>query len=1124
MGKVEQIDTLYKLKKEVEKSQNTVLVSQINEVIKKVYESKKVISFVGHFSSGKSSMINHLLNEEILPSSPVPTTSNAAQITINDTEEIIVNLEGQQYAVVNSYDEVKQLNTENKMIESVEIRHQNKNFDIGLTLQDTPGIDATFKNHAANTMKYLLTSDILVYTVEYNHVESEKNFEEMKKLNEIGVPLIFVINQIDKHDEKEIRFIDFKISIENNLAMWQINVEKMYFTSIYEHDLNEVSQLKETLFNTSLLSHSRDQFFERITNYIVSQQEQFLLNKKEQLLAEFDIEAQQFNQYKAEVLNAITLKNEQSIFSSAENVEQFFVTEVRDILKNAYIIPFELREQIKVLLEVYQPDYKVGGLFGRAKKHQQMKEEQINKVRLELNELIDKQINFHIRALFMQYAKFTSPEWVSENQKYTYEVNNEEIERLMQQQTSITADYVLHYADQLKKYIEGAVVREIKAIVAKFYASVDISTLELTSTTVQMDAIEDYEYTLGLIESLTTENYRHYYIHIDNSIDQLIDRTKISLQLSTETETKESIVANQNKEIVSVDNSKQILEKYRAIDYFSATTSRLLEQLDRIENGLTKIVVFGAFSAGKSALINALLGKEVLVSSPNPTTAAITELSYGKTHRLKFKTEQMMLNELNKIGRTVQIEAQTITEWLQLYNKTRPELEHQFKKYVQALIENYEVYEQQLQTGAIVEIKTNEIDQFASVDSHSAFVDRLYLQFELPFLKDKVIIDSPGIGSTNMRHTNETTEIIADSDLLVYVSYFNHVFTENDRKFITYLNELQVLSGDSETFFVVNAIDLAKNEAEVAQVKSYFESELSQLNVTGNIYSLSSRHYNDSPFDHFFNTFKTALNQFSEEGSKQQKIIQLNRGVELMVEHSKSIVNDFMKAKEKEEQDKSFYNDVLNKPIFSLSQVDYSITESKNLLEEQLVFLKDKFKIQLYDLIKVYFNRRVISQYSEYKEAVSRKLEEELTMVIPRMNYAYMNALLEQTAIGRTKLMQHNIVTTIESQVLIPITTEIVQPDISLSNYKVSQKTYFKETTLNTLYETIHEDTMQSVQKKLKDYKEAVNNYIEQHFKELNLQWVAYNEQVNNDIQIQLSKQLNNEIIEQLKEILKEVN
>ncbi|MCQ9903983.1 dynamin family protein, partial [Staphylococcus aureus] len=37
------------------------------------------------------------------------------------------------------------------------------------------------------------------------------------------------------------------------------------------------------------------------------------------------------------------------------------------------------------------------------------------------------------------------------------------------------------------------------------------------------------------------------------------------------------------------------------------------------------------------------------VSSPNPTTAATTELSYGEDSQITLKTEEQLLNELNQL-------------------------------------------------------------------------------------------------------------------------------------------------------------------------------------------------------------------------------------------------------------------------------------------------------------------------------------------------------------------------------------------------------------------------------------------------------------------------------------------
>ncbi|MGV2545164.1 UNVERIFIED_CONTAM: dynamin family protein, partial [Acinetobacter lwoffii] len=139
-------------------------LNTINQVIKKVYKNQFTMSFVGHFSAGKSTLINLLLEQDILPSSPVPTTSNTAIVSVSDTEDIIANLPNQQYTKLKTYDEVKQMNRQNIDVESVEINFQSDKFDKGFTFQDTPGVDSNVATHQTTTEQFMYTSNVLFYT------------------------------------------------------------------------------------------------------------------------------------------------------------------------------------------------------------------------------------------------------------------------------------------------------------------------------------------------------------------------------------------------------------------------------------------------------------------------------------------------------------------------------------------------------------------------------------------------------------------------------------------------------------------------------------------------------------------------------------------------------------------------------------------------------------------------------------------------------------------------------------------------------------------------------------------------------------------------------------------------
>ena len=123
------------------------------------------------------------------------------------------------------------MNRQNVDVESVEINFPSDKFNNGFTLQDTPGVDSNVATHQSSTEQFIYTSNILFYTVDYNHVQSALNFKFMKRINEVGIPVVFVINQIDKHNEEEITFDTFKARVENQ-SMIGIFILLIHTTSL----------------------------------------------------------------------------------------------------------------------------------------------------------------------------------------------------------------------------------------------------------------------------------------------------------------------------------------------------------------------------------------------------------------------------------------------------------------------------------------------------------------------------------------------------------------------------------------------------------------------------------------------------------------------------------------------------------------------------------------------------------------------------------------------------------------------------------------------------------------------------------------------------------------------------
>ena len=271
------LNVLYKLKKEILKSQNDTLVSQIDHAILKTYKDQLVFSFIGHYSAGKSSLINYLLEQDILPSSPVPTTSNTVAVQIGDDTEISAFLNQYQYVAVKDYEELRTLNTKDIDISAINIDVQHDDFKNNTVLQDTPGVDSNTDSHRDSTNRFLLNSDFIFFTVEYNHVESEHNMALLKELSMMGIPLILIINQIDKHDDQEISMDTFLFIIKNTLKDWNISLHDIFTTSIYESPYNQVGDLKAFIHELETNRHKlQDDYFNRITKTIENSQLEYL--------------------------------------------------------------------------------------------------------------------------------------------------------------------------------------------------------------------------------------------------------------------------------------------------------------------------------------------------------------------------------------------------------------------------------------------------------------------------------------------------------------------------------------------------------------------------------------------------------------------------------------------------------------------------------------------------------------------------------------------------------------------------------------------------------------------------------------------------------------------------------
>lgn len=1134
----EQLDVLYKLKKEIEKSNNEALVHTINQVIKKVYLNHYTLSFVGHFSAGKSTLINLLLEQDILPSSPVPTTSNTAIVSVSKEEEIIANLEYQKYAKLKTYDDVKIMNRLNIDVESIEIKFPSNKFNLGFTLQDTPGVDSNVSTHQSTTEQFLYTSNMIVYIVDYNHVQSALNFQFMKRMNQVGIPIIFVINQIDKHNENEISFDTFKQKVEQSIQDWDIKVTQLFYVSKFDHPNNQLHLFSEFLVEQDKLREPIEDFVTRIIEFIHRTQLSYIQEHMQNILDALNINESEFEESYKQFQQNQAISEEARLLNHSSQLLTYLKEKRKNILDNAYIMTHDMREDIRYYLESMALDFKVGGLLNKKKKTE---EERAKRLQIVVDRLQEK-VNRHIRQPMREDLSFVTRfiHHSEVNQRILnqhYEIEPTLISNLYQVQTSINNTYVLTFSDDVLKAIARAVEKQSDSLfkdIIEHTEATELSNIEDNDA----HLYEQYLEFKNLKQSLTTENYKHYYIHMNDSLDKLIDRTETHYELNQSTisstnDLDEDITSTKDTTTHHFDIQKA-LAIIEPVPLFNKTKQDIKATLQRIDNKIVKIGVFGTFSAGKSSLINALLGDHYLVSSPNPTTAATTEISYGHDSQITLKTNTQLLNELNQLLEYQNVSFNSLDEFM---NSNIESLKQQLEKnqlaFITSVEKHFSMYQDMLKEGITHTISQNEIKQWSAEDEYATFVKTVHIQLPLDWLKDKIIVDSLGLHSNNQRHTNETERILTSSDLILYVSYFNHSFTDNDKAFIEHMKDINQLN-EAQTFkMIINAIDLAETNEDLIAVEQYVKDALSQVNLPSELFGVSSKRALETK-DEGILKLKESINHFVETESKTILEKQMIHQIEQMRDNFNQIIYEFKTNQTRMLERQQQLETYKDKTPLTNQIIHTSEQHTKNEVEEQIYHLNKRLQLQLLDEVKKVYNSQMTqnNDFNDekkratkmYLDQVHQRLYLEQTLLVERIKTYFTSQLDQQIAPTIQKLNSVHVLIQPHFKITAPFTDDALlrislEEMLSVLPKQLSKRKILNANAQRELQEMICANTLELLQPSLNVLKQQLNYYVSNLTHDANIELNQLNNNVLEQINDLLSKRIDNSLIEQLETV-----
>lgn len=864
---------------------------KVRQLAGKLRDGEFAVAFCGHFSAGKSTMINRLIGEKLLPSSPIPTSANLVKVKAGDEYAKVWFKNGKPRLYLAPYDYamVKNYCKDGDQIQSIEISHSGSKLPPRTVILDTPGIDSVDAAHRTATESAIHLADLVFYVMDYNHVQSELNFLFTKELADAGKEVYLVVNQVDKHNEQELPFDAFKDGAIEAFAAWGVKPADVFYTSLKDagHPYDEFLRLQSFLARKleardSLLQQSIARSLRKILNDHLSavedaQEEQ--LRPHREILAEITPDAQA----ELEETYGNLLAKSREIREGGEAAERAFDLEVDQIMDNAYLMPFQTRALAKAFLEACQPNFKVGWLPGK-KKTLAERAARRDALYRDVCEKAKSQLTWHLRDFLLRFAEArqaADTALYAKVQDFSLHVPSEILEKAVKEGARMSGEYVLNYTDSVTNEIKRLTKAALAGLKKEILRAAEMRN-EATRTKLEISAAGMEKFVDALDEIRKVEAARATRrAELERALADADAAAYGGLDLFDAEEENAEIICGQSsdaalaleleempsrqpaetgdgtRQTAPPDRMKRTADKLartadlvKALPGFEKLADALMEKSARLTHRGFTVALFGAFSAGKSSFANALIGERVLPVSPNPMTAAISKIKPADaanrhgTVRVKLKEEEALLADVRQALRAFALEADNLDGALAQAESLRQVERHAPGKaqyaFLRAFARGYAAFRGQL--GTLRETTFDAFGDYVAREEKSCFVEWIDLYYDCPLTRKGVtLVDTPGADSINARHTGVAFEYIKNADAIIFVTYFNHAFSKADRDFLMQLGRVKDAFQLDKMFFVINAVDLAENEAEQALVAAYVEARLVEYGVKNpQLYPLSS--------------------------------------------------------------------------------------------------------------------------------------------------------------------------------------------------------------------------------------------------------------------------------------------
>jgi small GTP-binding protein len=206
----------------------------LQRLIEKLRTNRFNLVVMGAFKRGKSTLINALLGEAVLPTAIVPLTSVVTILGYGERLSIQVHFQKGETREISKEELVDYItekgNPQNrKGVREVEIAYPSEYLKDGVRIIDTPGVGSVYTHNTDVAYNYLPQVDAGIFVVTVDPPLSAAEQEFLQDIREYVHKIFFVLNKIDYVEDAERQeALDFTAEVlATNLASCPVKIFPM---------------------------------------------------------------------------------------------------------------------------------------------------------------------------------------------------------------------------------------------------------------------------------------------------------------------------------------------------------------------------------------------------------------------------------------------------------------------------------------------------------------------------------------------------------------------------------------------------------------------------------------------------------------------------------------------------------------------------------------------------------------------------------------------------------------------------------------------------------------------------------------------------------------------------------